>query len=310
MNKFRRTGHLVMSAADITTRKASIGGSDAKIIMSENPRSIEQLWLEKRGQIEPEPMSDEAVLNRLGHVTEDLNLDYFELKTGLVVTDEQERAYHPDYDFLHATLDGRVRETEDGPCIGIIDAKFNLPFNDWSIHKALETHWAQLQHNMLVTGTSRAWLSVIIATGGFKYIECEADEFYQVALLQAEMDFWHAVQSGEPPEAVRANINVDKPDPIKVVDMSASNLWVDHAVGIVESLVDFEVHNLRREEIKKLFPADAAVAHGRGVKLKRSKDGKVLFEIDGSKDAKAEAMKRLDLVKPTKPRRSRAKEAA
>jgi predicted phage-related endonuclease len=194
--------------------------------------------------------------------------------------------YHPDYPFLHATLDGRVHERPDSPCIGIMDAKFMLPFHEWSIHKALEKHYAQLQHNMMVTGTSRAWLSVITAFGGHHTIECEADFFYQVKLLRAEIEFWDSVQNGDAPRVASAEVYVEKPEPVKIVDMSMSNEWTVHAQKIVETLPGFLAHEARRDALKELMPDDAVVAHGHGVKLKRAKNNRLTFEIDGSKEAK------------------------
>jgi predicted phage-related endonuclease len=306
--RFRRTGHIGMSAEAKAARKNSIGGSDAKIIMSGDQHAVMDLWLQKRGEIEG-PDFDDVILIHLGNVTEELNFDLFEDRTGLWVTDEQIKVVSEDFPFMHATLDGFVRETEHGPPIGIMDAKFNLPFNDWSIEKALETHWAQLQHNMIVTGTNRAWLSVIKATGGFAHIECEADIFFQVEMVEAERAFWQCVQTGEPPNAVAAKAGAPKPEQIVVYDMTSSNSWATHAARVLETLEAVEIHDLSKAQIKELFPSDAAVATGHGVKMKRSKDGKALFEITGQKEAR-QAAKDLILGVQEKPKRSRAKKAA
>ena len=54
----------------------------------------------------------------------------------------------------------------------------------------------QLQHNMWVTNSKAAVLSVI--TGGGKWVEITvtADPLYQHLLLTAERKFWHCVESG------------------------------------------------------------------------------------------------------------------
>jgi hypothetical protein len=56
---------------------------------------------------------------------------------------------------------------------------------------------AQLQHNMWVTASRTAVLSII--TGGGRWVEMTipADPLYQHLLLTAERKFWR--QSGEPP---------------------------------------------------------------------------------------------------------------
>ncbi|MEE9481765.1 YqaJ viral recombinase family protein [Methylobacterium ajmalii] len=306
---FRRTRHIGMSAADKASRRASIGGSDAKIIMSGDETAIEQLWLEKRGAAEPENLED-VVLIHLGNVTEDLNFDLFERETGLWCTDSQAKIFHPQYPMLHATLDGKVREEEDSDPLGIMDGKYMLPFSrgedKWTIHTALEKHWAQLQHNMLVTGTQRAWLSVITATGGYVVIDCEADLFYQMDLLQNELLFWDAVQSGTYPLLGNIDPTAPRPEPLLTIDMmttKAANAWANHAGGLIDTMEAAIRHDLHREEIKKLFPAEAAVAHAGGVRLKRSSNNRVLFEVDGEKDAKKKI--KAEIV-GTKPRKSRA----
>src|SRR6266480_5017015 len=85
---YRRTGHIGMSEAARKGRMNSIGGSDAKIIMSGDQKAIERLWREKRGESEPVDLS-EVILINLGNLTEPLNADLMEKDTGWWVTDEQ-----------------------------------------------------------------------------------------------------------------------------------------------------------------------------------------------------------------------------
>ena len=49
-----------------------IGGSDARIIMSPDEAALIRLWKEKRGEVEPENLSGNLVV-QLGVATEDLN---------------------------------------------------------------------------------------------------------------------------------------------------------------------------------------------------------------------------------------------
>ena len=53
-------------------RRLFIGGSDARIIMGTNEASLLRLWQEKRGEIEPEDLSGNLIV-QLGLVTEPLN---------------------------------------------------------------------------------------------------------------------------------------------------------------------------------------------------------------------------------------------
>ena len=58
--------------ADKTNRRAFIGGSDARVIMGDDEASLLRLWREKRGEVEPEDLSGNLVV-QLGTATEELN---------------------------------------------------------------------------------------------------------------------------------------------------------------------------------------------------------------------------------------------
>ena len=57
-------------------RQSFIGGSDARIIMGSDEAALLRLWREKRGEAEPEDLSDNLVA-QLGLVTEPLNRHWF-----------------------------------------------------------------------------------------------------------------------------------------------------------------------------------------------------------------------------------------
>jgi hypothetical protein len=62
-------------------RRAFIGGSDARIIMGDDEPALLRLWREKRGEIEPEDLSGNLIV-QLGLVTEPLNRTWYERNTG------------------------------------------------------------------------------------------------------------------------------------------------------------------------------------------------------------------------------------
>jgi predicted phage-related endonuclease len=103
-------------------RRAFIGGSDARIIMGDDEAALIRLWREKRGELEPEDLSANLVV-QLGVVTEHLNRHWFERNTRQVVTEVQRRVRHPVNRWLAATLDGMVQRTG-----AVFEAKFMLPW--------------------------------------------------------------------------------------------------------------------------------------------------------------------------------------
>src|ERR1700691_3972446 len=88
-------------------RRHFIGGSDARIIMGKDETALLRLWQEKRGEVEPEDLSGNLIV-QLGVVTEELNRRWYEANTGQVITDVQRRVFHPALKWMAATLDGRV----------------------------------------------------------------------------------------------------------------------------------------------------------------------------------------------------------
>ena len=175
-------------------RRYFIGGSDARIVMANDEVALLRLWREKRGEVEPEDLSGNLIV-QLGVVTEDLNRRWYEACTGQVITDVQRKVRHPVLRWMAATLDGRVEASG-----AVFEAKFMLPWS-FSEEGAAEKYMPQLQHNMWVTNAKLSVLSII--TGGGKWVEISvsADPLYQHLLLTAEKKFWRCVESGEPPRA-------------------------------------------------------------------------------------------------------------
>jgi predicted phage-related endonuclease len=75
-------------------RRYFIGGSDARIIMGNDESALLRLWREKRGEVEPEDLSGNLIV-QVGLVTEDLNRRWYEANTGQVITDIQRHVRHP-----------------------------------------------------------------------------------------------------------------------------------------------------------------------------------------------------------------------
>ena len=253
-------------------RRHYIGGSDARIIMGQDEKALLRLWREKRGEIEPEDLSGNLIV-QLGVVTEELNQRWYEANTGYKLKDIQRRVLHPVNRWMGATLDGIVGATG-----AVYEAKFMLPWS-FSEEAAAAKHMAQLQHNMWVTNAKQAVLSII--TGGGKWVEIriDADPMYQHLLLTAERKFWRCIESGEPPHL----FGVETPQPriqaLRVVDMSSSNAWADFAAVYCRTRPAFVEHEAAKAELKKLMPADAKEAIGHGVRAKRSKSGAVSFDV-------------------------------
>jgi len=253
-------------------RCSYIGGSDARTIMGHDEAALIRLWREKRGEIDSEDLSSNLVV-QFGVATEDLNCRWFERETGRRLAHVQAFLRHPKLDWMGATLDGMVAEES-----AVFEAKFMLP---WSFTEegAAEKHMPQLQHNMLVSGAPRAYLSILTGGGKWVSIEVDADPVYQTVLLQVERFFWHCVKTGEAPAICGAEPPRAKLPIVRVVDMSASNAWGEHAAIFACTLIAHAQHEAAKAELKLLMPEDAKAAFGHGVKARRSKSGAISIDV-------------------------------
>jgi predicted phage-related endonuclease len=261
-------------------RRYFIGGSDARTIMGNDEVALIRLWREKRGEVEPENLSGNLVV-QLGVATEDLNRRWYQANTGQVLTDVQRQIKHPVLRWMAATVDGRVEATG-----AVFEAKFMLPWS-FSEEAAAEKYMPQLQHNMCVVAARGAVLSVI--TGGGKWVEIttHADPLYQHLIVTAERKFWRCVESGEPPRLFGAEPPKPRIEAIRIVDMSASNSWAEFAGLFRSTRQAFLDHERSKTELKALMPEDAKEAIGHGVRAKRSKSGAISFDLLEAENSRA-----------------------
>jgi predicted phage-related endonuclease len=257
------------------SRRHFVGGSDARIIMNTDEAALIRLWSEKRGESEPDDLSDNLIV-QLGLITETLNRTWYERNTGHTVVDVQARVKHPIHQWMAATLDGRVAETE-----AVFESKFMLPWS-FSEEAAALKYMAQLQHSMWVTNTKSAVLSII--TGGGKWVEITvpADALYQHFLVTSERRFWRCVLTGETPRPYGIEPPKPKVEAVRTVDMGDSNSWAEFATLFCSTRAAFLEHDRAKVELKGLMPEDAKEASGHGVRAKRSKSGAISIEPIGA----------------------------
>jgi len=240
--------------------------------MGDDEAALVRLWREKRGEVEPEDLTANLIV-QLGTVTEHLNRHWYEKNTGQIVTEVQRQVFHPVKRWMAATLDGKVEATG-----AVFEAKFMLPWS-FSEEAAAEKHMPQLQHNMWVTASRTAVLSII--TGGGKWVEMTipADPLYQHLLLTAEKRFWRCVETGEAPHLFGVEPPKPRIEAVRTVDMSGSNAWAEFADLFQATRQAALDHERSKTELKALVPEAAKEASGHGVRARRSKSGAISFDI-------------------------------
>ena len=243
--------------------------------MGTDQDALIRLWKEKRGEVEPQDLSGNLLV-QFGCATEELNRRWFERETGWRLGAVQRFIRHPNLDWMGATLDGMVDEEK-----AVFEAKFMLPWA-FTEESAAEKHMPQLQHNMLVTGTRKAYLSILTGGGKWVSIEVEADPVYQTVLLQVERSFWRCVTKGEKPKVFGAEPPRAKLPLVRVVNMGASNAWAEYGAIFARTRAAHAEHETAKLELKALIPEDAKEAFGHGLRARRSKAGAISFELMGN----------------------------
>lgn len=247
-------------------RRSFIGGSDANVILSGKAEKILRLWREKRGEAEPEDLSDSLAV-MLGCWTEAFNRQWFEKLSGETVREVGQSLTCSRYDWRRCTLDGVVESSG-----GIWEAKHTSAFA--RSEEVLERYMPQLQHNMAVAGAETAVLSVIFGNHKYEIIEVGADWLYQLELLEAEAEFWDCVLTGKEP------VPVEPPPPPKPIGvretcLEGNNAWASAAHDWLIHREAAKAHASATTLIKSLVEEDVARAFGHGIEAKRSKSGAI-----------------------------------
>lgn len=248
-------------------RRKSIGASDAGKIMA---GKWADLWLEKTGRREPDDLSNVLPV-QLGIFTEGFNRLWFERITGNPVFDFGQMRAHPSLPFLTCTLDGMVRLVNGDEAV--FEAKHVGGREPLGV--VIARYQPQVQHQMHVTGTGLAVLSILIGTDRYEYVEVPRDEFYLADMVEREIDFWRYVQADEPPPDLEPIAAPVPPEQWKTVDFTGNNQFADAAADWLQYKGAASRFKVSEKIIKDMMSADVGVAHGYGVIAKRDRAGRV-----------------------------------
>lgn len=251
----------MLTAEQIAERRKGIGASDAPRIIAGDWHS---LWMEKTGKVEAEDLSSVWPV-QLGSTTEQLNLDWYERKTGQAVTMRGKLIIRDGLP-LRCTLDGMA---PDGT---VIEAKHVNGFS--KIEEVVARYTPQVQHQMLVTGQRKAILSVIIGSNEPVLEEVAYDEFWATEYLEQCKLFWGYVERDEPPsQGAPMVIEPVSPEKMRKVDMTGDNEWAAAAADWLANRDASKTFEASAKTIKGKIEPDVCEATGHGIITKRSKAG-------------------------------------
>ena len=243
-------------------RKQGLGGSDANIIMSGDDEKIINLWLEKRGQKESDDLSD-VLMVQMGVWTEPFNRIWFQRKTNRTVTNDGDQRICLDHPHMLCTLDGL---TDGGKTVW--EAKHVNAFT--KANEVVAKYAPQLHHNMIVTGTKMATLSVFFGNHAWDSFDVPFDEEYGQELIEAEKNFWGCVQNGVEPVVVAGKYA----GPIdRKVSFEGNNMWANLASEFIFNMDAAGRFDRAKDGLKKMIEPDVMEATGHGIIAKRASNG-------------------------------------
>ena len=279
---------LRMDKKSLSARKKKLGGSEINIIASGNKEKIQNLFLEKTDQKEPDDLTLIWPVI-MGHITETVNLEWTEHYLQTTINMRQQVIEGKKNPFMRCTLDGVIENYKNK--VAVIDAKFTLgrPVKDeaWGDviprlirYYAPQLHWnAYLLQEYLDKPVEYGLLSFI--RGGDKPIleEMQIDTAYQEELIELGKYFMNCVDLGFEPDEIPTTTDFVPQADLVPVDMESDDRWRSFALQIIQTAGANKIFKESSDNIKKLVPPNASEATGHGVKIKVQRNGSKRLEI-------------------------------
>ncbi len=254
-----------LTPEQIALRDGRLTASRVKALMGGDQKELLALWEEMVGIREPDDL-DAVWPVRLGAVTEQLNLDWYERKEKTTVIKRGEVIFGKP-DWMACTLDGWDREQ------GIpVEAKHVGGFETPDV--VLARYQPQLHWTMIVTRANKIAFSVIYGAKEPVVEFIEYDKAYGADLIVRAEEFMKFVWSFTPPvvlPSIQPPVLAEKT--VEMKDTPQANMWGEQAATWLENVDHRKKADDAEKELKGMMPADAKIAKGNGVKITRAKNG-------------------------------------
>ncbi|HEY8445738.1 MAG TPA: YqaJ viral recombinase family protein [Thermomicrobiales bacterium] len=229
------TTMVYVPAADPEVRRSGIGSSDAAVVAGLNRwKTPLDLYLEKRGLVEPEPAGEAA---EWGTILEPVLLREFARRNGVNVVGRGEHGVpvcycadgvvipaaeiteavalldtlrHPEHEWMMCHLDGVALSPVDREVVGVVEAKTTSEHRsgEWgdSDDAIPEEYIVQTQHALeivraILGRAVPAYVPVLIGGQRWRQYTVHHDAELVASLIEIEREFWRRVEDGNPPPA-------------------------------------------------------------------------------------------------------------
>lgn len=188
-------------------RKKGIGGSDAAVCLGISPwKTPVRLWREKRGEIPEDDITNKQFVY-WGLRLENTIAEEYTARTGHECREVGRILKNKEYPWMLCNLDRVVLGT---PSKTILEIKtvgqfvyMNTEWGDDGTDQVPAYYYAQAQHNMIVCGAEFCDMPVLIGGNEYRCYTIPINKDFAEVLIKRESIFWHCVQTGNPPPAMR-----------------------------------------------------------------------------------------------------------
>lgn len=267
-------------------RNERIGSSDAPIIMGISQyKTALELYQEKKG-LSPSPFVSGAM--KRGAELEPIAMDWYVKHTGLQMFPMVQ--VHPEYHYLHASMDG----VDFTGAYGLeIKCPLEKKQNEIDKNGIPEDYYCQIQHQIFVCGLEKVDLLIFDGMDG-KIYPVVRDEAYILKLLDKEIAFYKCLETNTPPDYAKKKGKVD-------YEPTQSAAWND----IVEPLrkcrerikLDEELEKSLIDRAKELCGGRNLQGCGMSVAFIRQKGNVDYSKIPELKGVDLDAYRKEDIIK-------------
>ncbi len=172
-------------------RRQGIGGSDAAALLGlskwQTPLSV---YLEKIGEGDDEDLSANDCIH-FGNILEPIVADEYARRTGKEVFIEPDALIHPQYDWMRANIDRRIKGED-----AVLECKTAGTFvkDQWGEEASdniPDAYLMQCAHYAAVCDVSRVDIAVLIGGQEFRIYTYQRNKALEEKLIERERHFWH-----------------------------------------------------------------------------------------------------------------------
>jgi putative phage-type endonuclease len=197
----------MLTTEQLEERRTGIGGSDVASIVGLSPwKTANAVYLEKRGEIEDEDISEKPVII-FGNMLEQVVADFYTRQTGEKLEKRNKLIRHKKYPQLIANID---RKIVGRPAVFEAKTADKFTIGKWGedgSDDVPEHYRVQVEHYFNVTGYDEGVLAVLIGGNEFRQYPITRDQELSEMLMEQCLHFWEKVEKGFPPEIDFAHAN-------------------------------------------------------------------------------------------------------